>query len=43
MLGLINSATPIARPLFAKFEGDTAEVEAPGGTRHYEVVAVSYV
>ena len=42
-LGFINIGSPIARALIGKVEGDTAEVQAPGGTRHYEVVAVSYV
>ena len=31
-----------ARALIGKEEGDTAEVQAPGGIRRYEVVAVSY-
>lgn len=42
-LGLININSPIARALIGKVEGDTAEVQAPGGLRHYEVVAVSYI
>ncbi len=42
-LGLINIGSPIARALIGKLEGDTAEVQAPGGIRHYEVVKVSYV
>ena len=40
--GLINISSPIARALIGKEEGDTAEVQAPGGVRRYEVVAVSY-
>ena len=40
-LGLININSPIARALIGKEEGDTAEVQAPGGVRRYEVVAVS--
>ena len=40
--GLINISSPIARALSGKEEGDTAEVQAPGGIRRYEVVAVSY-
>lgn len=40
--GLINISSPIARALIGKQEGDTAEVQAPGGIRRYEVVAVSY-
>jgi transcription elongation factor GreA len=42
-LGLINISSPIARALIGKEEGDTAEVQAPGGTRRYEIVAVRYV
>ncbi len=42
-LGLINIGSPIARALIGKSEGDTAEVQAPGGLKHYEIVAVSYV
>ena len=42
-LGLVNISSPIARALIGKEEGDTAEVQAPGGIKHYEVVAVSYV
>ncbi|KQR45709.1 transcription elongation factor GreA [Acidovorax sp. Leaf160] len=41
-LGLINVSSPIARALIGKEEGDTAEVQAPGGLRRYDVVAVSY-
>ena len=42
-LGFINIGSPIARALIGKVEGDTAEVQAPGGIRRYEVVAVSYI
>ena len=42
-LGLINVSSPIARALIGKEEGDTAVVQAPGGERSYEIVAVSYV
>ena len=41
-LGLINISSPIARALIGKEEGDVAEVQAPGGLRRYEIVAVSY-
>ena len=41
--GKIAISSPIARALIGKSEGDTAEVQAPGGIRRYEVVAVSYV
>jgi transcription elongation factor GreA len=42
-LGLVNIGSPIARALIGKEVGDTAEVQAPGGVKHYEVVAVSYI
>ena len=42
-LGLINVSSPIARALIGKEEGDTAEVQAPGGIKRYEIVRVSYV
>lgn len=42
-LGLINVSSPIARALIGKEEGDTAEVQAPGGIRRYEVMGVRYV
>lgn len=41
--GLINISSPIARALIGKEEGDTAEVQAPGGVRRYEIVSVAYV
>jgi transcription elongation factor GreA len=40
--GLINISSPIARALIGKEEGDTAEVQAPGGIKHYEIVGVRY-
>ena len=39
----ISISSPIARALIGKEEGDTAEVQAPGGVRRYEIVGVSYV
>lgn len=42
-LGLINVSSPIARALIGKDEGDVAEVQAPGGVKRYEIVAVSYI
>ena len=41
--GRINISSPIARALIGKEEGDTAVVEAPGGIKRYEIVAVSYL
>ena len=40
--GLISISSPIARALIGKEVGDVAEVQAPGGLRHYEVMAVRY-
>ena len=40
--GKISVSSPIARALIGKGEGDTAEVQAPGGVREYEVLAVRY-
>jgi transcription elongation factor GreA len=42
-LGKISVSSPIARALIGKSEGDTAEVQAPGGVREYDVLAVRYV
>jgi transcription elongation factor GreA len=39
----ISVNSPIARALIGKQEGDTAEVQAPGGLRNYEILAVRYV
>ena len=41
--GLINVSSPIARALIGKVEGDVAEVQAPGGVREYDIVAVQYI
>ena len=41
--GLVNISSPIARALIGKEVGDTAEVQAPGGLKRYEIVAVSYL
>ena len=41
--GLINVSSPIGRALIGKEEGDTAEVQAPGGVKHYEIIAVKYL
>jgi transcription elongation factor GreA len=38
----ISVNSPIARALIGKSEGDQAEVQAPGGIRSFEVVAVRY-
>ena len=41
-VGKISVSSPIARALIGKYAGDVAEVQAPGGVREYEVIAVSY-
>ncbi|MFN5509842.1 MAG: transcription elongation factor GreA [Burkholderiales bacterium] len=41
--GRISISSPISRALIGKFEGDTAEVKAPGGLRSYEVLEVRYL
>ena len=41
--GLINISSPIARAMIGKEEGDVAVVEAPGGVRRFEIVAVQYI
>ncbi len=41
--GLISISSPIARALIGKEAGDVAEVQAPGGLRHYEIADVRYV
>lgn len=40
--GKISISSPIARALIGKYAGDTAEVHAPGGIRHYEILDVRY-
>jgi len=40
--GKISVSSPIARALIGMSEGDTADVQAPGGVRSYEVLAVRY-
>ncbi|WP_147072684.1 transcription elongation factor GreA [Sulfuriferula plumbiphila] len=39
----ISISSPIARALIGKSAGDTADVQAPGGVRQYEVLDVSYI
>ena len=40
--GLISVSSPVARALIGKSEGDLVEIQAPNGTRRYEIIAVSY-
>ena len=41
--GRISVTSPIARALIGKREGDVATVQAPGGVREFDVLAVRYV
>jgi transcription elongation factor GreA len=41
--GLISISSPIARAMIGKEAGDTADVQAPGGVKRYEIVEVRYV
>lgn len=40
--GLVSVTSPVARALISKEVGDIAEVQAPGGVREYEILAVRY-
>ncbi|WP_460761877.1 transcription elongation factor GreA [Lysobacter fragariae] len=42
-LGMIAISSPVARALIGKHEGDIITIEAPGGTREYEIIGVSYL
>jgi transcription elongation factor GreA len=42
-LSRISYASPIARALMGKSEGDVVEVAAPAGKRNYEIISVRYV
>ena len=41
--GKISITSPIARALIGKHEGDTITIEAPGGSREYDIIGVRYV
>ena len=41
--GMIAISSPVARALIGKHEGDSITIEAPGGTREYEIVSVRYL
>ena len=41
--GKLNIASPIARALIGKDEGDSVEVRTPGGEKSYEILSVTYV
>ncbi|MBU3693647.1 MAG: transcription elongation factor GreA [Rhodocyclaceae bacterium] len=40
--GKISISSPLARALIGKEAGETAEVQAPGGVREYEILDVRY-
>ena len=42
-LGKISVSSPIARALIGKEEGDSVEVNTPGGGRSYEILAVKFI
>ena len=41
--GLIAISSPVARALIGKHEGDTITIEAPAGSREYEIISVKYL
>ncbi|MGJ8529016.1 transcription elongation factor GreA [Maritalea sp.] len=41
--GRISLSSPISRALIGKEEGDSIEVSAPGGSKSYEILKVSYI
>ncbi len=40
--GLLNVRSPIARALIGKEEGDSVEVNTPGGQKSYEILTIAY-
>lgn len=40
--GMISVSSPIARALIGREEGEVVSVQAPGGVREYEILAVKY-
>ncbi len=41
--GLLNLKAPLARALIGKDEGDSVEVQTPGGARSYEILSIRYI
>lgn len=41
--GLISYASPMARSMIGKLEGDQVTIELPGGSRTYTIVMVAYL
>jgi len=40
---LISISSPMARAMIGKHEGDSITIEAPGGNREFDIIAVRYV
>ncbi len=40
--GRLSISAPLARALMGKSKGDAIEINAPGGTRNYEILAIKY-
>lgn len=40
--GLIAISSPVARAMIGKHEGDSISIDAPGGTRDYDIISVEY-
>jgi transcription elongation factor GreA len=38
----ISIASPIARAMIGKEEGDIADVSAPGGAKSYEIISIAW-
>ncbi len=41
--GKLNIASPLARALIGKDEGDSIDVRTPGGEKSYEVLSIDYI
>ena len=41
--GKLNMRSPLARGLIGKEEGDSVEINTPGGSRSYEILSVKYI
>jgi len=41
--GKVSVSSPIARALIGKYADDVADVQAPGGVRHFEILDVHYI
>ncbi|MBF0424364.1 MAG: transcription elongation factor GreA [Magnetococcales bacterium] len=40
--GKISITSPLARAMIGKEEGDSINVQAPGGVRHYEILSIRF-